>query len=403
MAIIAAGQDPNGTEWQSGESNTPVDDLLGFQQTDGSFYWQSGTAGMSVPQTTAYAITALLGSSFPVATLTPEDDDGTINVRIEGENDTVWSGSVTVTTSSITATNSGTTYYLANPTALGALDEAAQAGGFSYETTDEYGSLYVTSINGEDPAGLNGWMYRVDYYSPSVGAADFILDETTPPDPPHGEVLFYYGEWDAIPLKIEVSQTEVAVSEQFTATVYEYNDSDNTWAVCQGATVHADQEYVTSAGGTADISIDYNMTVDVYAEMDGAIRSNTIEVTVGTGSGSSQEVGLSVNIIPAINFTVDPGSINFGQLGPRDTSAPYGLTLTNLGTWDIQITCTVEDDADDLYEHGLKLDDTIWSSFETVILEHQFAECDATLTVPEYYTETGVQTGTIIFWASEAP
>ncbi|MFC2045586.1 hypothetical protein ACFLUH_02795, partial [Chloroflexota bacterium] len=170
-----------------------------------------------------------------------------------------------------------------------------------------------------------------------------------------------------------------------------------------GATVRADQEYITATDGTVDITIDYNMTVDVYAEKDGFIRSNRAAVTVGTGTGASQEIAMSVNIIPAINFAIDPGSINFGQLGPRDTSAPYGLTITNLGTWDIAITCTVEDNADDLYIVGLKLDDTTWSSFETVILEHQSAVCDATLTVPEYYNQIGVQTGTIIFWASEAP
>jgi len=400
--IVAAGQDPNGAEWASGTGNTPVDDLLTFQQVDGSFYWQISSPGMSVPKTTACAITALLGIPFPVAILTPQEGD-TIDVRVEGQSQTIWSGSVTVAESSITATSSGITYHFESATALGALDEASRSGGFPYETTDEYGPLFVTSINNEEPEGMGGWMYRVDYYSPEVGAADFILDETTPPSPPHGEVLFYYGEWGQPPLKIEVSQTEVDVGEQFTTTVTQYSDDTHTWSPCENATVIADQSYLTGADGTVAITIDLDMTIDIYAEKDGFIRSNQIAVTVGTGTGAAQEVELVAKIVPAINFTVDPGSINFGQLGPRDTSAPYGITITNLGTWDIVVTCTVTDNADDLYVTGLKLDDKIWSLFEKVILENQFATCQATLTVPEYYSRIGEQTGTLIFWASEAP
>ena len=64
-AIVAAGQDPTSADWTK-NGNTPVDDLLSFQQGDGSFYWQSGTPGMSVPKTTAYAIQALLGKPYPL-------------------------------------------------------------------------------------------------------------------------------------------------------------------------------------------------------------------------------------------------------------------------------------------------------------------------------------------------
>jgi len=71
-AIVAAGQDPTSADWTK-NGNTPVDDLLSFQQGDGSFYWQSGTPGMSVPKTTAYAIQALLGKPYPVKVLQHND------------------------------------------------------------------------------------------------------------------------------------------------------------------------------------------------------------------------------------------------------------------------------------------------------------------------------------------
>ena len=403
-AIVAAGQDPTDPAWTSGAGNDPVDDLLTFQQDeqdDGSFYWQIDSPGMSLHKTTACAITALLGKPFPVAVLPPEGV--TIDVRVEGQSETVWSGSVTVTESWITATNSGVTYHLEDPTALGALDEASQAGGFPYETTDEWGSLFVTSINGEEPQGMSGWMYRVDYLSPMVGAADFILDETIPPDPPHQEVLFYYGEWSELPLKIEIDNVEPDVDEPFTATVTYYDDTTQAWSPLDEATVHADQNYTTGAAGTVDITVDTDMTLNIYAEKDGFIRSNKVTVTIGTGTGGVGEVGLTAYIIPAISFTVDPSSIDFGELGPRDTSDPHTITLTNTGAWTLLITCTVTEDPTDLYVDGLKLDDEIWDLFNATVARDNYQETDATLTVPENYTWAGERGGTIIFWASEAP
>ncbi len=66
-AIRAAGQDPTG--WTK-NGKTPIDDLVSFQQPDkGCFYWQSGNPGWDVPKTTACAIVALLGKSYPVKIL----------------------------------------------------------------------------------------------------------------------------------------------------------------------------------------------------------------------------------------------------------------------------------------------------------------------------------------------
>lgn len=62
-AIRAAGQDPTG--WTK-NGKTPIDDLVSLQQPDGCFHWQSGNPGWDVPKTTACAIVALLGKSYPV-------------------------------------------------------------------------------------------------------------------------------------------------------------------------------------------------------------------------------------------------------------------------------------------------------------------------------------------------
>jgi len=409
-AIAAAGENP--TDWDNGMGNDPVDDLLTFQQDggddDGAFYWQDETPGMSAAGTTAAAIIALLGDCFPIAVLEPEPPEPgvTVNVRIEGEDENIWNDSVTVDESWITADNSDIEYHLEDPTAIGALDEAASEGDFDYETTDEWGGLFVTSIDGEEGEGMAGWMYRVDYISPSVGAADFILDETSPPDPPHQEVLFYYGEWDDIPLKIEVNNTAPDAGDSFTVTVSEYDDAMAEWYLIEDATVCADTDYTTDENGEAGITIYNNDTIDVYAEKDGYIRSNPVTVVVGEGSSQQSEgqtVSMTVDILPAISFSVSPDYINFGLLGPRDVSQPVTVTLTNEGAWRLAITTDVSDDAEGLYVDGLKLNSLKWNEFDGTVSRDDSEEYVVTLTVPETYTLTGNQNGTIIFWASESP
>ena len=88
-------------------------------------------------------------------------------------------------------------------------------------------------------------------------------------------------------------------------------------------------------------------------------------------------------------------------MGPRDTSDPVTITLTNDGAWNLSITTTVTDTAQDLYVEGLMLDSVKWDVFSTTVVRDGVTECMATLTVPEDYTLTGRQDGTLIFWASD--
>jgi hypothetical protein len=403
-AIVAAAQDPTGDGWPAGSGNDPIDDLLSFQQTDGSFYYMTGSPGMSVEKTTACAITALLGKPFPTVVLATQEGV-TVDVRIEGQVDTIWSGSVTVTESWITATDSGTEYHLENPTALGAMDEAAQVGEFDYETTDQWGSPFVTSINAEEGLASGGWMYRVNYYSPMVGSADFVLNETTPPSPIHHEVLFYNaGSWTEVPLKIDVEDVAPGVGESFTVTVLQYNDTTHDWSPCESATVHANQDYTTGQDGTVAITINNNLTLDIYAEKEGFTRSNKVTVTVGEGADDDGDniVNLQADILPAISFHISPGSIDFGTLGPRDTSAPTPLTIANTGAWEIKITATVMDESEGLYENGITLGGMAWDQYINLLARGNESNCDVTLHVPEQYASAGQQEGALIFWAEEA-
>jgi len=275
-AIVAAGQNPTNANWTDNGA-TPVDDLLGFQNaTDGSF---PDWLGNPDPWTTSYAIPALLGKPYPVRAL--ELERLPVYVRVEGKSETVWRGEVVVSDSWVTADNSNVTYHLANATALGALDEASgHEERFPYYATDEWGGLYVSSIAGEEPAGMSGWMYRVDWFSPMVGADQFILNET------YNEVLWYYGNWTDVLLNISVDRMAVTAGGIFNATVEEYNDTDSTWTPCPNATVHADRDYVAGPDGKAAIRISGAGSYPVFAEKDGGIRSDKVVVKVSAGSCS---------------------------------------------------------------------------------------------------------------------
>ena len=111
-----------------------------------------------------------------------------------------------------------------------------------------------------------------------------------------------------------------------------------------------------------------------------------------TGHSVGEEVSLEAYILPAIEFTVDPGNIDF------DTGGPHAVTLTNTGTWDLLVTCSVTGP----YVDGLRLDGEMWSLFNATIKRDGHREIDVTLTVPENYTKVGKQSGTIVFWAAEA-
>ncbi len=259
-------------------------------------------------QTAASAAQALLSKLPYPATVLGAQEEASVYVRIEGQDETIWRGSVTVSESAIIADNSNKTYHLSDPTVLGALDEASQTGDFPYYVTDTYGALFVSSIGEEENKGTGtracGWQYRVNYYCPSVAAGRFILGETTPPEPPHQEVLWYYGSGGDAPLKISFSDTRIGAGEEFTARVALYDDGSHDWSPCADATVRINHHnYTTGADGTADISIANEGSYAVFAEKDGCIRSDKIAVTVV--ASEPRHRSLTVDISPESGGAVD--------------------------------------------------------------------------------------------------
>jgi len=276
-AIYSVGQNPE--DWKVNNISV-IDHLLTLQNADGSFNWTASTPANKALMT-SYAIVALCKRHYPTNGLH-------IYTRIEGKQVTIWRRRVFVA-ASVIIDDKGQTYYLPKPTVLGALDKAAEIGGFAYKVKQTGFGLYVYSIAGEEAAGLMGWLYRVDYYMPYVGMADFGWNVTSPPTPPHKELLIYYGDWTYLPLKIWVDKTEVHVGENITVFVTCYNDTSGSWQPVEGATVYFPYgKYTTNATGYVMITVRYDPPL--WAEKIGFIRSDVIEVKIITNQVNSNTV-----------------------------------------------------------------------------------------------------------------
>jgi len=266
-AICSSGQDP--AEWQVNGTSV-IDHLLSLQNADSSFNWtRSDPLWVNRALMTSYVIVALCLRQYPVNGLP-------IYIRIEGSQATIWRRKVFVA-ASIIIDDQGQEHYFTEPIALGALDKAAEVGGLDYKVKQTSWGLYLYSVAGEEAIGAKGWMYRVDYVMPWVGMGAFIWNATSPPSPPHKELLLYYGEWTDLPLKITVDKTMVHRGDTVTVFVEYFNDTEQLWRPLEGAIVYfLSGQSTTNATGYTMITI----LVDppVWTEKGGFIRSDIVRI-----------------------------------------------------------------------------------------------------------------------------
>ena len=123
-------------------------------------------------------------------------------------------------------------------------------------------------------------------------------------------------------------------------------------------------------------------------------------VTTGEAP-SSVSVALTATILPAVSISVAPTSIDFGELAAGDVSSAHTITITNLGGKSVDVTA--EATGDSLYVDGLWLDEGLWDVYSATIAKSAYTTTDATLHVPEDYTDLGTREGTLIFWAEVTP
>ncbi|MFC1916281.1 CARDB domain-containing protein, partial [Chloroflexota bacterium] len=165
----------------------------------------------------------------------------TVTVRIEGQTSTTWSGNVTFTTSTITD-KYGDTYTLDYPTAMGAIYAASVAGGFSLVIDSMFGPIdYVESVAGEAASYPDGWMYRANWDSPSLGAKEYAVSDGD-------TILWSYTQYGSQPLQTTVSSNSVLSGNSFNVTVEDYDGTN--WNAADNVTVYVGTlSYTTDANG----------------------------------------------------------------------------------------------------------------------------------------------------------
>ncbi len=307
MALVAAGVNPTSSDWiKNGKS--PVDILLSFQNSDGSFSYAQGQSGSA--WWTAYAIPAFLGKFYPIqesftiqltttTTLTsfytssPTQSSTTqtatknqVYIRIEDVSGTVWRGWIEIPLSTtITCYNSGKSYIIPGDNVLAILNEASKLGGFTYTVSDQWYpdlGFYVDSINGHKAEGAYGWLYRVNYVLGNTAINNFKIHSLD-------EILIYWGTDKVKPLKIEIQplKLEIDVGESLTIIVKYRDDLTGEWHPLPGATVHVNDSYVTDNEGKVTVTFTEKKVYQIYAEKWGStpddqyVRSDIIYIGVG--------------------------------------------------------------------------------------------------------------------------
>lgn len=218
----------------------------------------------------------------------------------------IWQGTVNVDTTQFTDTN-GITHNIDHPTALGALVEGSQSGGFPLEITNSAYGFYVSSINGIAAQGWDGWSYTVNGQSPFVGMGDQpILDGD--------QIHVYYSLW---PWKLEASKSVVQVGEEVTFTAYHYDLATSQWQKAPGVTVKVgDSEYQSNQDAEVKKVFNNQGEYEAYLMSGGWPNSPSIKVKVQlepTGKPAVTQNELDQSAVKALeclrNQQGDDGSI----------------------------------------------------------------------------------------------
>ncbi|MDP6571773.1 MAG: prenyltransferase/squalene oxidase repeat-containing protein [Patescibacteria group bacterium] len=297
-------------------TQSPIDYLNARQHADGYFLFDetSTEADLFTPITTSYASIALSEKYYPITIISTPPQ---VHVRIEGQTSTICD------------------IETEGRTALDVIKATAGACDYTYVIEDTQYGPYLTTIAGEAAAELLGWSYLPNYNPAQVGAADHDMVE--------GDyLLWFYGAWNDLPLRIVHDETQVELNSTITAVVQVYFES--AWQPIESATLARGAEtFTTDANGQVSLSWSENGAYYLTATADAGVRSEQVLVVVGD-AGEQVSLPLSVTIggndgrggggqDPApssVTFGVS-GDLSFGTLNPGQSSTK-SATLSNNST-----------------------------------------------------------------------
>ena len=374
-----------GENWTKGE-NTPESFLASIQDSSGYFPNMEGGAETGFTKIeTAYAVIALAGKSYPLNIITPIKL-ANVYYRIEGSRELLCSGETRA------------------PNALALVKIVAAECGFDYTIEKLSFGPYLERIGDDEAEGLAGWLYRVNYESPNVGAGDYNLKDGD-------RVLWYYGEFEWPPLKTALNKNELADEEELVVTVEAREEND--WKTLPEADVFLGSlKETTDQNGQVVVSLPAG-AYRVFAEKAGYVRSAKTLVTAGDKAEATVSLkavvgepnnsagaagGSSVNSGQAgtISFVLNTASLDFGAVNLGGNYSDI-VSITNKGQVPIYVESIVS--GDDLFRNYLKINSGPWRNFSTTIDQNKKEDVDIGLTVPGDYDRFGTKSGNLIFWA----
>jgi hypothetical protein len=223
-----------------------------------------------------------------------------------------------------------------------------------YNPEPEQGKIVITWYTADTAEGVSG--YVPEY---STGMRLLFFAETQNPD---GKYVF--GIWD---------MHETLAEEYW----HYYYDGATMWPSSSG------------------LSVKWVSDIIIYTD----------EPAEEPPEGSSASLGASANIlIPMVGIELDRTSIDYGAVGPGESSAVETVIVTNTGTYDVDVTLEVQGadaTAQDFYEQSLYVNSSLYNIAAVIasILIGGSQPVDTQLQVPSTWSIPGAQDATYIFWA----
>ncbi len=379
-ALNKVGESP--ASWTQ-NAQSPIDHLNTLATATGFYEFQKGTGEDSfTPITTSYALIALLNKSYPVEKFTPPISP-LVSYRIVGGDKDLCVGKVNA------------------PNPLEIVKIIAADCGVTYHIKDTSFGPYLDQIGSDVATGSIGWLYAVNFTSPSVGAMDYALKADD-------QVLWYYGDFNWKLTRITLSNSEIPSGGSAQATV-EYFDS-GSWHPLEGATLHfGTNTAATNSSGQASLS-PADGAYKIFATKDGHLRSEEEKLIVGQKTETS--LNLTANILAGsaggggtpggdsvgFNITLSGGGSNlsFGDVTPGSAKSE-NITLKNQGQKNLYLEGSVN--GDDVFVNYLRLDSKNWQDYSAQLNVGENRNTKVELNVPSSYTSSGSKTGQLIFWA----
>lgn len=274
-------------------------------------------------------VVCVMGIAWGALTLRAAEETA-VDLRVEGSQDTVFAGSVTVS-DCVVAGVGGIEHEMSGVAAC-ALAKAAGQAGFEVDFKDFGFGLFLDRIGGDSTPDdfSKSWSFWVNDSPASVGVDAYQLVAGD-------ELLLAFSGWPAVPLRVTVSGPAVegeTITLLVEKRVGEYDDNfvwQGEWEVAEGATLQVgDVTYPVPADGRVEVGLDEPGELIVQAQGEGTVRSRQQVVAVVEVVAKAASPSVSPTWLPSPSPSLSPSpspspSVVPVSVGMRQSSAERAL------------------------------------------------------------------------------